>query len=174
MGRLLLFLCGLCAFCGARAQEPDSTREYHYPMVDRNDEITLLTGYHQGQFGFAELGLGRDLYGSNRHPYGVGWHAGAEFRVDRPELWGAKVGAYIEGGMAMGAHLVLYRQGYARCTVFRPEIGVGLFKCKLTYAYNVPITKPRMDGINTHMLSLTYAFRLIRLPKDDHRKHLDR
>ncbi len=143
-------------------------------MVDRHDEITLLTGYHQGQFGFAELGLGRDLYGSNRHPYGVGWHAGAEFRVDRPELWGAKVGAYIEGGMAMGAHLVLYRQGYARCTVFRPEIGIGLFKCKLTYAYNVPITKPCMDGINTHMLSLTYAFRLIRLPKDDHRKHLDR
>ncbi len=156
--------------CCSLLAQADSAQVYHDPMSERHDEITLLTGYHQGRCGFAELGIGRDIYGSNRHPYGIGYHAGAEVRVDRPELFGVKVGGYMEGGMAMGAYLVHYRQGAENCTVFRPEFGIGIFKFKITYAYNVGLTRHRIDGINTHMVSLSYAFRLKRLPRDDDRK----
>ena len=41
---------------------------------------------------------------------------------------------------------------------------------KVTYAYNIRLTKPRIEGLNTHMLSLSYAFRVKRLPRDDQRK----
>lgn len=165
MGRLLLFLCCSVGVLAGKAQMdvhysyPDS-----FPSSEHHDEITLLTGYHQGRYGFAELGIGRDIYGSNHHPYGVGYDLGAEVRVDRPELWGVKAGAYVTSGFAMGVQYIHYMEGANSMEVLRPEIGIGLFKFKMTYAYNLRITKPRMDGINTHMLSLSYAFRLKRLP----------
>lgn len=40
-------------------------------------------------------------------------------------------------------------------------------KVKLTYAYNVAFGSVEVPGVNTHMVSLTYAFRLLRLPGDD-------
>lgn len=133
----------------------------------RHDELTLLMGYHQGRFGFAEFGLGRNQYGVNRHPYDIGYYLGAELRMDRPELMGVKVGAYVDGGSAMGMQLIHYVEDGRSMEVLRPEIGIGIFKSKITYAYNVVLTKPRIDGISTHMLSLTYAFRLLRLACDD-------
>ncbi|MFZ1686887.1 MAG: hypothetical protein WAU70_05685 [Flavobacteriales bacterium] len=155
----------LVALCSLKAQELD-TVAHHYPTEERHDEITLLAGYHQGHDGFAELGLGRNQWGVNHHPYDLAYYLGGELRVDRPELVGVKVGAYVDGGFAMGVQLIQYFDGGDRCTVFRPEIGIGLFKFKMTYAYNVRLTKPRLDGINTHMLSISYAFRLKRLPGD--------
>ena len=47
--------------------------------------------------------------------------------------------------------------------VFRPEIGIGIFKAKLTYAYNVRLSGEHLEGVNTHMVSLTYAFRVVKL-----------
>lgn len=111
----------------AQAQAPDSTSHYRGLLV-HNDEITLLTGYQQGRFGSAELGLGRIQYGSNRHPYDIGYYLGAELRVDRPELVGAKVGAFADGGYAMGVQIIQYFAEGAGCTVVRPGMGIGFFK----------------------------------------------
>ncbi len=97
----------------------------------------------------------------------MGSYLGTEVRMDRPELWGVKVGAYLDGGPAMGIQLIEYFEGADQCTVLRPEIGFGVWKAKVTYAYNIGLSPERLPGINTHMLSLSYAFRLLRLPGDD-------
>ncbi|MBK8228480.1 MAG: hypothetical protein IPK70_15075 [Flavobacteriales bacterium] len=139
----------------------------HRPRHWQRDEITLFTAYHQGRFGFAELGIGRNIYGTVHHPFGVGYHAGAELRVDRRSLVGWKVGAYATGGVAMGLQLIRYQEDARACTVIRPEIGIGIFKAKVCYAYNINLSPLRLDGISTHMVTLSHAFRLSRLSEEN-------
>ncbi|MBK7945215.1 MAG: hypothetical protein IPJ85_07895 [Flavobacteriales bacterium] len=137
----------------------------HRPHAWRRDELTLHTAYHQGRFGFVELSIGRNIYGAVHHPFGVGYQAGAEVRVDRPTLVGWKVGGYFTFGSAMGMQVIRYQEAAMGCTVIRPEIGIGVFKTKVSYAYNVNLSPSRLDGISTHMVSLSHAFRLKRLSK---------
>ncbi len=139
-------------------------------MPQFHDELGLLVGYHQGRYGFVELGLGRDTYAVGHLPVGWGYHAGVEVRVDRPDLYGLKVGAYAAGVFAMGVQLIQYREGTAQSVVVRPELGLGMLKGKLTYAYNIGLSPTRLPGINTHMISFSYGFRLMRLGKDDIRQ----
>jgi hypothetical protein len=164
--RLLLCLWSLSAWSSAHAQT-DSTRAFPTRRSIHHDELTLLTGYHQGRFGFAEVGLGRNRYGVVHHPYDFGYYLGAEARVDRPQLWGAKVGVYVDGGVAMGLQLIHYFNGTQGGTVLRPEFGIGVWKAKMTYAYNISLAGHPLPAINTHQLSLSYALRLLRLPRDD-------
>lgn len=154
-------------FNGGRvlAQPADSTWLPPH-RVEVHHEITLLTGYHQGHYGFAELGIGRSVYGMVHHPFGASVYAGAEARVDRPELWGVKAGCYLTGGSAFGVQVIHYMEGGRSMEVLRQEIGIGLFKARITYAYNWRLTRPRIDGVNTHMLSIGYAWRVTRLKKD--------
>lgn len=135
--------------------------------TEHHDELTLLAAYQQGHSGFVELGVGRNRYGSNRHPYDLAYYGGIEARLDRPDLLGVKLGAYVDGGFAMGVQVIEYFHGSERSTVLRPEVGIGFFKFKLTYAYNAVLTEPRMDGINAHMIGVSHAFRLRGLRGDD-------
>ncbi|MEO8589100.1 MAG: hypothetical protein ABI432_07025 [Flavobacteriales bacterium] len=170
MRSLLVVLVLLPWWAVACAQETITDSTFHIRGYERHDELTLLAGYHQGRYGFVELGLGRNIWGVVHHPFDVGYYLGAELRADRPELHGVKVGAYVDGGMAMGMQLIQYMEGGEGCTVLRPEIGIGIFKAKMTYAYNVGLSAHRIEGISTHMLSLTYAIRLKRLQGDDAKK----
>lgn len=170
--RARCILLSSLVMASAQAQLPDSSAHYR-SWREHHDELTLLVGYHQGRYGFAEVGVGRNQYGSNHHPYDIAYYLGAEVRVDRPELVGVKVGAYVDGGFAMGVQLIQYVEGAEQCTVFRPEMGIGFFKFKMTYAYNVGLSSERLSGISTHMLSLTYALRLKRLPGDDRKRPVD-
>ncbi len=175
---LLVYPDGTGTLCGMRswslligclsvlmcdAQPSDSAVFDRASYWQHHDELTLLVGYAQGRYGAVELGVGRNIFGVMHHPYGVGFHLGAEMRVDRPEQVGVKVGAYVTAGFAMGMQLIHYFEGSEQCTVLRPEIGVGVFKAKVTYAYNVGLSSPRLSGINTHMLCLSYALRIKRL-----------
>jgi hypothetical protein len=54
--------------------------------------------------------------------------------------------------------------------VLRPELGFGLGKAKVTYAYNLRLSKPELPGVSTHMLSLNYDLRLLRLSGDERRR----
>lgn len=171
VSRILLFFLSLAAAGTARAQV--DTARLPYPLNGRffhRDEITVQAAYHQGRFGFAELGIGRNAYGATQHPYGLSYYAGAEARVDHPQLWGVKAGAYVTGGFAMGVQFIHYMEGGHTMQVLRPEYGIGLFKARLVYAYNLRLTRPHLAGVSTHMLTLSYAFRLKRLPRDDERK----
>ncbi|MCB9182756.1 MAG: hypothetical protein H6591_02475 [Flavobacteriales bacterium] len=164
---LLHLLATVLCFCGDRllAQPADSIRLVPHSF-DAHDEITLLTGYHQGRHGFAELGIGRSVYGMVHHPFGASVYAGAEVRIDRPELLGVKLGCYLTGGSAFGVQVIHYMDGGRTMQVLRPEIGIGFFKARITYAYNLRLTGPRIDGVNTHMLSIGYAWRIKRLKRD--------
>ncbi len=165
----LLFVSSwLVAACVAQAT--DST---WVPPAGRNwkrDELTLLVGYHQGRYGNVELGFGRSIYGVVHHPFGFTYYAGAELRPDRPQLVGWKIGTYVTFGGAMGLQLVRYQEGSNGCTVLRPEIGIGIWKARVTYAYNINLSSERLDGTNTHMLSIHYAFRLARVKNDQVRR----
>ena len=167
---LFLLLCSLCASVSAVAQT-DSTHTFPTRRTIRHDELTLLTGYQQGRYGFAEVGLGRNQFGVVHHPYDFGYYLGAEARVDRPQLWGLKLGAYVDGGVAMGLQLIHYFNGTEGGTVLRPEFGIGVWKAKLCYAYNLSLAGHPLPGINTHQLSLSYALRLLRLRGDDGYSH---
>jgi hypothetical protein len=158
MREMLLFSALSCL--SSMGQSADSLT--HRPRDWRRDEITLLTGYNQGRFCFAEIGFGRNIYGVVHHPFGIGYHAGAEVRVDRPALVGWKVGGYFTAGVAMGVHAIRYQEGTNGSTVLRPEIGIGAFKAKVTYAYNISLSSSRISGISTHMLCISHAFRLAR------------
>ncbi len=103
----------------AQAQAPDSTVHFR-DLREHHDEITMLTGYQQGRYGFVEFGLGRNIWGSSRHPYDLAYYAGAELRVDRSELIGVKVGGYVDGGSAMGVQIIQYFDGPDHCTITPP------------------------------------------------------
>ncbi|MCC7503392.1 MAG: hypothetical protein IT229_12740 [Flavobacteriales bacterium] len=168
-------LCILLLFnltYGVKAQDGEEKVLPYRPGAEVHDELTLLVGYHQGTHGFAELGIGRNIYGVVHHPFGVSYYLGSEVRVDRPELLGVKVGVYGTGGVAIGVQLIQYFEAGEGCAVLRPEIGIGIFKAKLTYAYNIGLASDRLPGINTHMLTLTYAFRVLRLSGDDAKRPL--
>jgi hypothetical protein len=49
-------------------------------------------------------------------------------------------------------------------------LGFGLGKAKVTYAYNLRLSKPELPGVSTHMLSLNYDLRLLRLSGDERRR----
>ncbi|MBK9175159.1 MAG: hypothetical protein IPM46_02245 [Flavobacteriales bacterium] len=161
--RPMLFLVLMVASACGLAQSPDTLRPP--PRDWLKDELTLLTGYHQGRFAFAELGIGRSIHGVVRHPFGIGYHIGAEARVDRPSLIGWKVGGYMTAGFAMGAQVIRYQEGREGCTVLRPEVGIGILKAKVTYAYNINLSPSRVPGINAHMVSIAYAWRVALLQR---------
>lgn len=166
-----VLLCIALSSSMASMAQGDSTAwvPRRYPGF-HHDELVLVAGYHQGSFGFAELGIGRSVHGMMHHPYGLGYSLGFEARVDRPGIIGVKAGGYIAGGPAMGVQFIHYMHGAETMEVLRPEIGIGLFKVRLTYAYNWRLTKPRIDGVSTHMVSLCYALRMARLKNDDARR----
>ncbi|MCC6938205.1 MAG: hypothetical protein IT226_08280 [Flavobacteriales bacterium] len=162
-----LFLLFVISIGSAVAQLSDSA--FHVNRATRHVELGLHTGYVQGRYGFADLGLSANVWGADRHPYGAGAFLGTEVRVDRTALIGPKVGFYFTGGSAMGAQFIYYTDGGEGSWVFRPEIGIGLFKFKLTYGYNVRLSNADMPGLNTHIVNVSYAFRLLRLKGDEFR-----
>ncbi|MBP7407973.1 MAG: hypothetical protein KA941_04365 [Flavobacteriales bacterium] len=169
MFRTLLVLATVVFFVReAKAQTVDSLRPYRHNSHHR--EITLLIGYDQGRYGNAEVGLAANIFGTAHHPYAMAAFIGGEVRVDRTTLIGPKVGIWLAGGVAMGAQAIYYTDGHERSFVLRPEYGFGFHKFKVTYGYNFRITNKDLQGINSHLLNLTYCFRLARLKGDDDRK----
>lgn len=156
--RAQLFLVALAASACGFAQSSDSLRSHPHDWL--KDELSLLTGYHQGRFSFVELGIGRSIHGVVHHPFGLGYHIGAEGRIDCPSLVGWKVGGYMTAGFAMGASLIRFQEHGEGSTVIRPEVGIGILKAKVTYAYNINLSPSRVPGINAHMVSIAYAWRV--------------
>ena len=164
--RALLLILVLMSSRLLHAQDTAST-VLRYRALEIHDELTWLVGYHHGAFGYGELGIGRNMTVIGHFPVGWGYYAGAEMRVDQPEIMGLKVGAYVTSAFAMGLQMIQYVNGPQSSTVLRPEIGIGVLKGKMTYAYNIGLSAERLAGINSHMISFTYAFRVARFRGDD-------
>jgi hypothetical protein len=139
--------------------------------MDQRDEVVLVTAYNQGTFGFAELGIGRNIGATGHLPVDVGYYLGGEMRVDDPDRYGLKFGFYLMAVVEFGSQFIYYRAPEEDpFYVWRPEIGFGLLKARVTYAYNVKLAGERLPGFNTHMLTVAYALRLFRLPGDSDRR----
>jgi hypothetical protein len=139
--------------------------------MDQRDEVVLVTAFNQGTFGFAELGIGRNIGATGHLPVDVGYYLGGEMRVDDPEHYGLKFGFYLMAVVEFGSQFIYYRTPEDDpFYVWRPEIGFGLLKARVTYAYNVKLAGDRLPGFNTHMLTVAYALRLFRLPGDSNRR----
>lgn len=163
-----LTACLLFLFVPMLAQPADST-SVRMPG-SRHAELCLLTGYAQGRYGFGELGISANVWGTAHHPFGAAAYMATEVRLDRAAIIGPKLGIFLTGGFAMGAQAIYYTDGGEGTLVFRPEYGLGLFKFKPIYGYNLRITNKDMPGLSSHMVSATYCFRLKRLKGDDLRR----
>ncbi len=141
------------------------------PPMEQRDEVVLVAGINQGTFGYAELGIGRNIGASGHLPVDVGYYLGGEMRVDDPDRYGLKLGFYMMAVVELGSQFIYYlAQEEDPFFVWRPEIGFGLLKARVTYAYNVKLAGERLPGFNTHMLTMAYALRLFRLRGDAHRR----
>lgn len=131
-------------------------------------DFSLLAGYQQGKYGFAEIGFAINQYGTNRHPFSFDYFVSNEIKLDKKTIIGPKVGVWVGGGAAMGLNFIYYTDFSKNCFVFRPEFGIGIQKLKLVYGYNWNWTKT-FYGINQHLAGLTYCFTLKRLKSTEGR-----
>ena len=141
------------------------------PPMDQRDEVVLVAGLNQGTFGYAELGIGRNIGATGHLPVDAGYFLGGEMRVDDPGRYGLKFGFYMMAFVELGSQMIYYMAPEEEpFFVWRPEIGFGLLKARVTYAYNVKLAGERLPGFNTHMLTVAYALRLFRLHGDSNRR----
>jgi hypothetical protein len=125
-------------------------------------DFSILTGYNQGKYGFADIGLAINHYGTNRHPFSLDYFISNEIKLDKDLIIGPKIGVWLAGGFAMGLNLIYYTDFDKNSLVFRPEVGIGIDKAKLVYGYNWHWTNS-LTNINQHQIGLTYCFTLKRL-----------
>lgn len=152
---LMLLLCASVAF----GQETAIT---HSQAKTYKKDLSLVTGFNQGSYSFAELGLAINHYGKNRHPFSLNYFISNEIKLNQDLIIGPKAGIWIGGGYAMGLNLIYYTDFDKGSVVFRPEIGIGIQKVKLVYGYNWNVNKG-LFKINQHQVGLTYCFTLKRI-----------
>lgn len=149
--------------CGAvHAQVTDSIPHLIRRYI-RDDEMGLLAGFVQGRQSALEVGLSRNIYGVVHHPFALNYFIGTEVELHDKPLIGPKLGVWVSGGMAMGAQAIWYTDGTDNAFVLRPEIGIGIFKAKMTYGYNIRCVGQPLSRMNTHVLNVAYCFRLKRI-----------
>jgi hypothetical protein len=127
-------------------------------------ELCLLTGIHYSNHTFIDLGIAASTFGTvGYHPISRTLYAGSEFHfVDHPMI-APKIGVWAAGGvaaMALGLNLLYQTDFDEGALIFRPEVGLGLDKFKLTYGYNVMLTNKRYEKIHENSFGLTYCFKL--------------
>jgi hypothetical protein len=157
--QLLLFLIILS--CSLYGQGTDTTRTREVVV---NRSISLLTGFSFGKNPFAELGLSKN---SNtvvgHHPFSSAYFASTELKLRDRFILGPKIGAWAAGGVggiAIGLNMIYYTDFDNASLVFRPEIGFGFQNFKFVYGYNAILTNHKLDGINKHLGSVVYCFKL--------------
>lgn len=121
-------------------------------------DISLLLGYNLGSYHFPEIGFAfneRSIAG--HHPFAKAVYASCEIRAGagKPVI-GPKIGAWIGGGaagMTIGIATIGYTDFDAFTLRLRPEIGIGFDLFKVTYGYNVPLSKADFMRVNRHQVS---------------------
>lgn len=161
--KTLMFLYFLCVYLVAHGQnvEKDTIKTLPANYIYKKD-FSLLVGFNQGKYSFAEVGIAMNHYGTNRHPFSLNYYIANEIKLDRNVIVGPKIGVWAGGGFALGLSLIYYTDFSKGSIVFRPEAGVGFRKTKLMYGYNWRWTKS-LTNLNQHQIGLTHCFTLKRL-----------
>jgi len=127
-------------------------------------ELCLLTGVGYSKHAFIDLGVSSNRFGTiGHHPFASAFFASSELHFGSKIVIGPKVGAWASGGVggiAMGVNMIYYSDFEKGSLVFKPEIGFGQSKFKLTYGYNARLTNTSFDRIPKNVVEATYCFRL--------------
>lgn len=161
MKRVLALLISILVIPTTQGQSvkyTDSTTGSSYD----NRGISLLAGYNQGYYGFAELGVAANKYTTCPFPMAIACFASSEIKVNDPKTIGPKVGIWMTVfAFSAGLNFIYYTDFHKNTFVFRPEIGLGVGPAKVVYGYNARITSS-LEGINRHQLGIAYCLRLRR------------
>ncbi len=158
---LLTILLSSCILITGHSQNLD-TVSHSWATKTYKKDVSILAGYNQGKYGFADIGLAINYYGTNRHPFSLDYFVSSEIKLDNDVIIGPKIGVWLSGGVAIGLNLIYYTDFDKSSVVFRPEFGFGIDKVKLVYGYNWGWTNS-LNTINQHQVGLTYCFTLKRL-----------
>lgn len=143
-------------------QEKDTVRRTPFEK-----ELCLLTGAGYGRHAFIDLGGSVNRAGTiGHHPFSSAYFVSSELHFGSKTVVGPKAGAWAAGGVggiAMGISLIYYSDFEQGQLVFRPEIGLGISKFKLTYGYNARLTNTGFDPVARNVAGATYCFRLKKL-----------
>ncbi|MFT3907994.1 MAG: hypothetical protein QM737_01100 [Ferruginibacter sp.] len=144
------------------------TGSWHHRSFYKKD-FSLLVGYSQGKYSFADIGFAINKYGANRHPFTGTYFISNEIKIGKNTIIGPKTGIWVGGGVGMGLNFIYYTDFHKSSFVFRPEYGIAIEKVKFVYGYNWNWTKS-LHGISKHLVGLTYCFTLKRLKFVDERQ----
>ena len=129
--------------------------------------LCLLTGINYGKQVFIDLGISVNSHGTaGYHSVETAYYLASEFHFTDKPIIGPKIGAWISGGasaIVVGLNIIYYTDFDESSLVFRPEIGFGFDKFKITYGYNAKLTNTSFDRIPQSIIGLTYCFKLKKL-----------
>ena len=121
-------------------------------------ELSLLTGYNQGYYGFADIGLEFNKAGATAiHNISVSYSVSNEIKISNKPTVGPKIGLWVAAGPAVGLNLIYYTDFSNSSFVLRPEIGLGVTNFKLVYGYNFKLTNS-LQTINTNLIEVIFCF----------------
>jgi hypothetical protein len=156
---LLLSLLVLTTTQGQKVNYSDSTTTRD---TCNNVGLSLLAGYNQGYYGFAELGLAFNTFSFCEYSTSGAAFVSMEVKLNDPKTIGPKIGVWMSSmGLALGLNLIYYTNADKSSLVFRPELGIGAGRAKIVYGYNARLTKS-LDAINSHQLGVAWCFRIWR------------
>jgi hypothetical protein len=156
-----LFSALLCLLA-ATAQEKDSSIRHQPYSRKLTSEWVALVGFNSGYSFLADVGFGKNTYGTDgHHPIAKGYTVSAEVQFRHYDrLFGPKISVHAMGGAAAGAvgfNLIHYTNFKKTSLVFRPEYGIGVERFKVTYGYNWRLSKrDNFVSLNSHLVSLAF------------------
>lgn len=156
----------LLSFSAASQTQPEQTpTPAQRPHMDLERHQSVLVGFSGIRHFYFELGGALNQYGRiGHHPAAWSMFSSVEASFGNQgnrTIIAPKVGGWIGGGiagMALGANLLYYTDFDEGSLRFRPEIGMGFGRWKVTYGYNIPLTNGDFRSVNRGCLNIAFLF----------------
>lgn len=162
MNKVFFLLVSLLVVATTQGQSLNKFADSTTKELCDNVGLSLLAGYNQGYYGFAELGLAYNTYSFCEFSLSAAAFASLEVKLNDRNVIGPKIGCWMSSmGLGLGLNFIYYTNSDKSSFVFRPELGVAAGRAKIVYGYNARITNS-LDGINRHQLGVAWCFRLWR------------
>jgi len=165
---LLISLASSTGFSQADTSEIKSHDEWN-PFDRSKTSLGIITGWHQGIYGFGEIGIGyaSSVWGNHGNSFGAislslelePWKKVYGYNIS---LWKSiTLTPYIP--FCLGINSVYYQKVYAHDWTLRPMIGLGFANIHLVYSYDIRLGNRDIMERNTHMFSLRYFIPTIKM-----------
>ena len=147
--------------------QSDTTSEQKYHSKSSEKHFSLLSGIGYQNYLLLDIGIAINKSGRvGPHPFSSAIYLSNEILLQDAILLGPKLGLYAAGGssiVALGTSFIHYTDLKSNLNILRPEIGFGLLNVKITYGYNIYISKSEEHKISRHNIELIILFSLKKL-----------